>query len=502
MSKLATESTPPDTARTGQPESWLERIRQQFSLSAIVRRNNHHRAGSADEASAESESLIKLPVAPLSLHFFSLDLESEYRSAITRRYAPYIRIAVFLSTSLIIWFAAIDWYYMDRAREAFQLSLLLRAFVMLPAAIIFFFFTFSSKYATHGSLVAAIVMFCINICWAFPSFVGGSIVIEYFSSAMIQTLLFGTFLLNIRFIHVFAMSWCSLFVYWFVICLSNIPIDQKVYVIVELGVINQLLCFALYMIERLLRQSYYQQSLIESINIKRLDWLEMMTKFLRHELKNKIIGIRLSLELVQRKHADQQTQTYIRRGISNIETMSAVLNHTSEATSIEASLYTESRQYFNLSRCIAEQIDSFANVSGHDAIDFVPGSSQITIYGIEHRMVQLFENLLFNALDHAEDGTAVKVALLIEGNFARMSVTNRGKPLPDDHNAIYKLFETYRDNEKSGEDNVGLGLYLVKLIADAHGGSVHGMNLPDQNAVEFSVYLPLARSRRQPSFES
>ncbi len=476
--------------------AWPSGIQERLVAPASQRRGNHHELGASDESSEELRTVVDLPVNPLSLNFRSQELEHDYRVTVTRRYTPYIRIAVFLSTSLIIWFASIDWYYMPKAPDAFKLSLILRVTVMLPAALLFFFFTFNKSYETKGSQAAALAMLFINCCWIFPTVVGGSAVVEYFSSAMIQTLLFGTFLLNIRFVHVFVMSWTCLGLYWIFVWISDIPLDQKVYVTIELGVINQMLCFALYMIERLLRQSYYQRALIEQINLKRVDWLEMMTVFLRHELKNKIVGIRSTLELVQRKHPDEQTQKYLRRGITNINTMSDILSHTSEATSIEASLYTEKREIFELGDCLSDQIEAFGSINSGNAIVFERPDTETLIYGIEHRIQELFENLLFNALDHASPGSKVIVRLSIEAGMARVSVTNQGDPLPPRHEALYELFKSKREYTDSDNDNdndhIGLGLYLVRLIANVHDGSVHGMNLADRTGVEFSVYLPLA----------
>ena len=76
-------------------------------------------------------------------------------------------------------------------------------------------------------------------------------------------------------------------------------------------------------------------------------------------------------------------------------------------------------------------------------------------------------NLLRNALQHARPGTAVTLTVAADADLLRLSVANRGEPVPAPVAA--HLFEPFASGRSDGN---GLGLALVREIARAHGGEV------------------------------
>jgi signal transduction histidine kinase len=72
------------------------------------------------------------------------------------------------------------------------------------------------------------------------------------------------------------------------------------------------------------------------------------------------------------------------------------------------------------------------------------------------------------------------------GDYLVLSVVNRGPPVPDELRA--DLFEPFRRRKNSKSRGVGLGLYIVKRIVEAHGGSVEMSS--DERRTVFQVALP------------
>lgn len=101
------------------------------------------------------------------------------------------------------------------------------------------------------------------------------------------------------------------------------------------------------------------------------------------------------------------------------------------------------------------------------------------------RLRQVVRNLIGNALEHGEPDTPVEVSLIDSGGRAVLSVANRGPPVPDELRA--HLFEPFRRRSSKGR-GVGLGLYIVKRIVEAHGGSVEMSS--DEARTVFQVTLP------------
>ncbi len=57
---------------------------------------------------------------------------------------------------------------------------------------------------------------------------------------------------------------------------------------------------------------------------------------------------------------------------------------------------------------------------------------------------------------------------------------------------MFDLFVSLRTPSRKTDDNFGLGLYIVKLITESHGGQVNAYDLNDETGAVFEVTLPLA----------
>ena len=109
--------------------------------------------------------------------------------------------------------------------------------------------------------------------------------------------------------------------------------------------------------------------------------------------------------------------------------------------------------------------------------------------GAPELVVQMLDKLVDNAVDFSADGAKISVVLRADDDHAEISVSNPGPPLPPE--AATRLFESlwqYRA-EADKRPHFGLGLYIVRLIAEFHGGSARAENLPDDSGAIFSVRL-------------
>ena len=119
-------------------------------------------------------------------------------------------------------------------------------------------------------------------------------------------------------------------------------------------------------------------------------------------------------------------------------------------------------------------------------INFIPCGREIYISGDRSRLLQLCENLINNARKYAK--TSVDVSITAEEGSAVLTFRDHGKGIPDeDIPFIFDKF--YRGHNSQGEQGSGLGLYIVRYIAQRHGGSVSLRSCPD-GGLEVSVVLP------------
>jgi phosphoserine phosphatase RsbU/P len=94
-----------------------------------------------------------------------------------------------------------------------------------------------------------------------------------------------------------------------------------------------------------------------------------------------------------------------------------------------------------------------------------------------------------NALWHGARESPVRVVLAGEAETVRLSVTNRGRVIPPE--LIERLFEPFQqgtDGASSGRGKLGLGLFIVREIVRAHGGTIDVRSADDLTT--FAVGLP------------
>lgn len=108
------------------------------------------------------------------------------------------------------------------------------------------------------------------------------------------------------------------------------------------------------------------------------------------------------------------------------------------------------------------------------------------------RVAQMMANLIGNAVQHGASGAPVIVTVSADVDAARVQVSNAGVPIPAE--ARENLFSPLRQaptveaERRAGSSGLGLGLYITKAIAVAHGGSVEVTSA--EEGTTFSVRLP------------
>ena len=114
--------------------------------------------------------------------------------------------------------------------------------------------------------------------------------------------------------------------------------------------------------------------------------------------------------------------------------------------------------------------------------------------GAPELIVKMLDKLVYNAVDFSSDGALITIKLRASDTEAEISVANPGPSLPPE--AATRLFESLWQSRAEADTpqgrlrpHFGLGLYIVRLIAEFHGGSARAADLPDTSGAVFSVRL-------------
>jgi PAS domain S-box-containing protein len=220
-----------------------------------------------------------------------------------------------------------------------------------------------------------------------------------------------------------------------------------------------------------------------------LEYRERVMGILGHDLRNPVSAV-LSLSATLERRADVPERTkeglrHIHRSGERMEQMIAtILDFTRLRFRGAPSLVLETFDLETLVRTIVEELRA-ADPSRSVTIE---ARGELRGRWDVSRMGQVISNLVGNALTHGDREAPVTVALRSDHASVWLAVSNRGPAIAAD--VLGKLFEPFWQGARSGaarSRGLGLGLFIVQQIVQAHGGEITVQSQDDQTT--FTVCL-------------
>ena len=224
-------------------------------------------------------------------------------------------------------------------------------------------------------------------------------------------------------------------------------------------------------------------------------YLESMASRLSHELRTPIAVVRSSLENLRLADLPAGAGVYLDRANEGLTRLTTILTRMSEATRLEQSLSVAERERYDLAAVIAGCVEGYRQVYRPQAFDLSIAAQPLMLDGAPDLAAQMLDKLIANAVDFAQAGSVVRVELghCDDGASARLAVNNIGPPLPEAmRDRLFQSMVSVRKERSGIEPHLGLGLYVARMIAEFHGGSISAQTLDDPDGVEVAIILPLA----------
>jgi signal transduction histidine kinase len=212
---------------------------------------------------------------------------------------------------------------------------------------------------------------------------------------------------------------------------------------------------------------------------------------LSHELRTPVAVVRSSLDNLKEQELSPAARVYVDRAHEGVDRLARPISRLSEATRLERMLVSAERERFDLAAVVAGCVDGYR--AAYPAREFVhtPSAGPVWMQGVPDAFAQLLDKLAENANDFAPPATPVRISLSADGPRVLLAVENDGPPLPDK----LRLFDSMVSLREgpSGRDgtHLGLGLYIVRLVAEFHRGRVRASNLSPQGGARFEVIMLL-----------
>jgi two-component system sensor histidine kinase ChvG len=223
-------------------------------------------------------------------------------------------------------------------------------------------------------------------------------------------------------------------------------------------------------------------------------YLERLAGRLAHELRTPLAVIRSSLDNVEPTGPDAD---FIGRARGGVDRLQSLITRLGEVSRIEEAVRHSEADQVDLKALLSGATEGYRSAWPNQPFTLTLPEQSAEMVGSGDLLAQMLDKLVANAVDFAAESSDVDVLLECTVTDFVVTITNQGAELPEDMSS--RLFESMvsvrQGGGNSSEPHLGLGLYIVRLIAESHGGTVRALQYEQPTRVAFEVTLPRVVTR-------
>ena len=224
---------------------------------------------------------------------------------------------------------------------------------------------------------------------------------------------------------------------------------------------------------------------------------EMFVGILGHDLRNPLGAVIAGAELLQRQVTDERQLLTLRRMTASGRRMSEMIEQLLDLTRarLVGGLYLTPK-HLDVAALVHRSVDELRATNPHREI-VIDVDGDCTTWGDPDRLLQLFSNLVGNALHHGTRGAPISLGIAGREREIVIRIRNGGVIPPEILPSVFEPFRG-RTTTQAGGPGLGLGLFISQQIATAHDGDI-GVVSNSTSGTEFIVRLPRRRDARDRS---
>ncbi len=213
-----------------------------------------------------------------------------------------------------------------------------------------------------------------------------------------------------------------------------------------------------------------------------------MLSLITHDLRSPLSVVVGYLDLLRQPLGDDDRERALDSAKRSTERMTVLLEDLLSAMRADELLAPTALAPVSVAD-LAEDVVSVTGPAYPDRQLLLEIDSRPIVSGEERRLRQVLVNLLVNALKYSPDGDPVLMRVACVDSRAIVQVSDRGPGVPpEDRERVFDRF-TRLEGTAAGRPGFGLGLYIVRIISENHGGTVRVDENPGGGAT-FTVELP------------
>ena len=218
------------------------------------------------------------------------------------------------------------------------------------------------------------------------------------------------------------------------------------------------------------------------------------TRAAAHELKTPLAVLRTHAEALREDIDPARRQEYLGVVVEESDRMAALVGSLMDLARLESGVKTEGEP-LDLTALVEGSAARLELLAQQKGIGLTTQLAPAAVWGDKLRLEELVDNLADNALRHCTPGGRVTIALEQVGKQVALTVDNDGHPIPPEHLLhIWEPFYRGDQGRSRADGGAGLGLAVVRAVAEAHGGGCWAANRP--GGVTFTVQLPGLQSTK------
>jgi signal transduction histidine kinase len=227
---------------------------------------------------------------------------------------------------------------------------------------------------------------------------------------------------------------------------------------------------------------------LRRLSALRADFVSLVSHELRSPMAA-VIGAARTLQERWRALAPEQREAFLALIADETNRLAVLIGDVLHTSQIEAGTFSYSFTDVDLSRLVEDAVATASLGQDEVRVTAAVSSPLPPIRGDRERLRQVLANLIENAVKYSPAGEEVEVRARPDSGRVKISVVDRGPGIPHDQQRL--IFEKFGRADVAGgsKPGTGLGLFIARSIAEAHGGTIDVHSSPNAGST-FTLTLP------------
>jgi signal transduction histidine kinase len=229
---------------------------------------------------------------------------------------------------------------------------------------------------------------------------------------------------------------------------------------------------------------------LRRLSALRADFVSLVSHELRSPMAA-VIGAARTLLARQSTLTPEQRDAFLALIADETNRLAVLVGDVLDTSRIEAGTFSYNFADVDLARLVEDAVATARAGQDEVRVRIAAAKRVPRVRGDRERLRQVLTNLIDNAIKYSPAGDEVEVSVQTENGSVRITVSDRGPGIPYDQQRL--IFEKFGRAEVPGgsKPGTGLGLFIARSFAEAHGGTVEVDSRPGDGA-RFTLSLPAA----------